>query len=108
MSRIIEMSNMFANPNGDTCEKSDIYIGTILKRQFDEDEVFITVITLRDAKDNRHYINIDTEQISLLGRNAPSQLSSLLGKGKRVKVWTQECSGGGSGIFFYADKVRTF
>ena len=106
-SRIIEMSNMLGDADGMTCSKiRRPFVGTIVKRDFDEEETMIVNITLRDARDERIPININGGQIWLLGRPAPKLLSSLLGKGKKVSVSAYECSGGGSGVFYYADRVK--
>ena len=105
--RVIGMSNMLGDADGMTCSKrSRPFVGTIVKRTFDEDETMITNVALRDAKDERVFVNIDTAQIWGLGRTAPTLLSSLLGKGKKVTISAYECSGGGSGIFYYADRVN--
>lgn len=106
-SRIIEMSNMLGDADGMTCSKiRRPFVGTVVKRDFDEDETMMVNITLRDAKDERIPVNINGGQIWLLGRPAPKLLSSLLGKGRNVSVWAYECSGGGSGVFYYADRVK--
>ena len=108
--RIIEMSNMFGGEESIDmrCSRLRPFVGTIVKRDFDEDEVMVTNITIRDTKDERVHLNVDSEQISLLGRTAPTIISSFLGKGKRVKVWAYTCSGGGSGNFLYVDRVVAF
>ncbi len=104
--RVIEMSNMLGEVDGVECLRSRSYTGTIVRRTFDEEETMITGITLRDARDNRIHLNINESHIWGLGRTAPSILSSLLARGRRVRIWTYECSGGGSGVFIYADRVR--
>jgi hypothetical protein len=106
-SRIVEMSNMLGDADGMRCLKiRRPFIGTIVKRDFDDDETMIVNITLRDAKDERIPINIDDKQVWLLGRPAPKLLSSLLGKGRKVSVSAYECNGGGSGVFYYAAGVK--
>jgi hypothetical protein len=107
--RVIAMSNMLGDADGMKCSKlSRPFVGTIVKRVFDEDETMIVNVVLRDAKDERNFINIDGAQILGLGRTAPTLLSSLLGKGKKVSISAYECSGGGSGIFYYANRVKAF
>jgi hypothetical protein len=108
-SKIVEISNMLGDADGMECKKlSRPIVGTILKRNFDEDEIMITVFVVRDAKDNRRFINIDSAQMGGMGRQTAGNLSSLLAKGSRVQVVAYECSGGGSGIFTYAEKVKRF
>jgi hypothetical protein len=108
-SKIIEISNMLGDADGMDCRKlSKPIVGTILKRDFDENEVMVTVFVVRDARDNRKFINIDSTQMSGMGRQTASNLSSLLAKGSRVQVTAYECSGGGSGVFTYAERVKRF
>lgn len=106
--RIIQVSNMLGDTDGFTCKKSNIINGTIVKRDFEEDETMISSFVLKDAKDNRKSVNVDSMQIWLLGREAPRIVSSLLEKNAQVKVWTSECTGGGSGVFIYADKIQRY
>lgn len=71
--------------------EKEVHIGTILKRQFDDTELRLSGFVIRDAKDQRTFINIDTHYVAGLARSAPEELSSFLTKDKRIKVWVYRC-----------------
>jgi hypothetical protein len=81
--------------------EKESYIGTIIKRQFDDSELQLSGFVIRDVKDRRTFINIDTDHVSGLARSAPEELSSFLKKGKRVKVWVYRCR-----HILYAHKIK--
>jgi hypothetical protein len=81
--------------------EKESYIGTIIKREFDDSELHLSGFVIRDAKDQRTFINIDTEHVAGLARSAPEELSSFLTKGKRVKVWVYRCR-----RILYAHKIK--
>ncbi len=81
--------------------EKESYIGTVIKRQFDDSELHLSGFIIRDAKDQRTFINIDTDHVSGLARSAPEELSSFLTKGKRVKVWVYRCR-----RILYAYKIK--
>lgn len=56
--RMIELSNMMGETNGCVRYPQPI-AGTIVRREFDDDEITIVGIVLREANDERTYINID-------------------------------------------------
>jgi hypothetical protein len=108
---MIELSNMVMSKTVEGCYKSDsdsdyIYEGTIVKRNFADNEITLLSIVLSDSNDERSYINIDDEQIKLMGLADHASFSSFLGKGKRVKVWVYRC--GAAGRIIYADTIKLF
>ena len=106
-SRVIEISNMLGYAGGMKCLKENKpIIGTIVKRWFEDDEVTLAGIIVRNAKDKRKSVNIDSDHMFLLGRTTPEILSDFLEKDKKVQIWYFDCSGGGSGVFSYANKIK--
>ena len=104
---IVEMSNMKGKVPYMKCwKKPDIYIGTIVKHSYEEDEMTISSFILKLADDKRIAININQDQVDLLGHHSVSNVASVLSQGKKVKVWAYECTGGGSGTFVYVDRVQ--
>lgn len=81
--------------NEDVCgaeaDASEIYSGTIIKREFAEDEMRLSGFVLRMEKDNRVFINLDYEHISGLAASASSDLSEWLIKDRKVKVYVYRC-----------------
>lgn len=98
-----ELSNLYSEKDG--CYKhEEPFQGTIVKREFAEDELTIIGLVLMDENDNRTYINIDSEQVKKLSRAAYSNLSSFLGKGKQMEIWVYGC--GASESVLIADKMK--
>jgi hypothetical protein len=104
--QLVSLSNMLGDADGFKCKKAKTYKGVVVIRTFNDDETMIVVFTLKDAKDNRIYLNLNESQSWLLGREAPVLISKLLAKNSEVTVSTFNCTGGGSGIFQYADIIR--
>ena len=105
--RVVEMFNMLGEVEYMECKRvSRPIIGTIVKRNFEDDEFMIASFVISDAKDKRIPININDAQVGILGRETSSIVSSLLSKGNKIQVWTHQCSGGGSGVFTYAERIR--
>lgn len=102
-SRLVELSNM-AGDMSDCAKAARPYTGTIVQRKFDDDEITLIGIIVRDSKDERTFLNIDSDQISQLNRAALSNLSSFLGKGKRIKAWAYMC--GVSGGVQFATRIK--
>jgi hypothetical protein len=71
--------------------EKEVYSGSIIKRDFDDSEMLLSGFVLRDAKDDRTYINIDTEHVSGLAASASNDLADFLTKGRRIKVWVYRC-----------------
>ncbi len=99
--RLIELSNMAGDSDG--CVKRGPYIGTIVQRKFDDDQITLIGFVLRDSKDQRTYINLDDEQIDRMLMVDRGYLSTFLAKGKRVKVWVYAC--GAAGRVLYSDRI---
>ncbi|MBX3265450.1 MAG: hypothetical protein KF831_01970 [Acidobacteria bacterium] len=102
-SGLVELSNM-AGDLSDCAKAPRPYTGTIVQRKFDDDEITLIGIIIRDSKDERTFLNLDSDQISRLDRAARSNLSSFLGKGKRIRAWAYMC--GVSGGVQFASRVK--
>ncbi len=79
------------NVCGAKADASEVYSGTIVKREFAEDEMRLSGVVLRMEKDNRVFINLDYEHISGLAESASSDLSEWLIKDRKVKVYVYRC-----------------
>ncbi|HEX8131059.1 MAG TPA: hypothetical protein VF527_18300 [Pyrinomonadaceae bacterium] len=100
----VELSSLYnTNDPGQCLELPQSIIGTIVSRKFDDDEVTLIGFTIREKNDERSFVNIDAEYVAGKGRFIPSQLSSILGKGKRVKIRLYGC--GAAGLTFFLDRV---
>jgi hypothetical protein len=103
---LIEISNI-AGDMATGCFRFDRpYVGAIVKRKFANDEITIIGFVIRSSNDERTYINIDDEQIQRMSSVGRSNFSSLLGIGKRVKVWVYGC--GAAGRVLIADRIKAF
>ena len=105
--RVVEMSDL-ASPDVcvDPTKHSAPVEGVIVKRDFDADEITLTGVTVREANDERYFVNIDNEYVASKGRFVPRELSSILTKGRRVKIWVYGC--GASGMMFWARIVKAY
>lgn len=99
--RLIELSNLGGSSDG--CVKRGPFIGTLVQRKFDDDEITLIGFVVRDAKDERTYINLDDEQIDRMLMVDRGYLSSFLARGRRLKVWAFAC--GAAGRVLYADRI---
>ncbi|CAN5766065.1 hypothetical protein BH20ACI4_BH20ACI4_16790 [soil metagenome] len=90
---LYEVLKDLANENvcGAKADASEVYSGTIVKREFAEDEMRLSGFVLRMEKDNRVFINLDYEHISGLAASASSDLSEWLIKDRKVKVYVYRC-----------------
>lgn len=70
---------------------SEIYIGTVVKREFAKDEMRLSGFVLRMEKDKRIFVNLDYEHISGVAASASSDLSDWLIKDRKVKVNVYRC-----------------
>lgn len=105
--RVVEITNMLGEvPYMECGRKPDLVIGKIVKRDFEEDEVTVSSFVVADTRDKRIPINLNEDQVGILGHSRNEIISELLSKGNRVQVTRFTCSGGGSGIFFYAGRVK--
>jgi hypothetical protein len=110
---MIELQNMANDRDVKGCYNSSstsddttpfIFEGTIVKREFSDNEIAIIGIVIRDENDERTYINIDDEQRERMDMPTLRNLSSFLGKDKHVKVWVYRC--GAAGGVMVADKIK--
>jgi hypothetical protein len=105
--RVVEMSDLASQ---DVCvdpTKHSVPVdGVIVKRNFDADEITLIGVTVREANDERYFVNIDNEYVASKGRFVSSELSSILTKGRRVKIWVYGC--GASGMMFWARTVKAY
>jgi hypothetical protein len=100
----VELSNLYNSDDPSQCrELPQPIIGTIVSRKFDDDELTLVGFTIREKNDERTFVNIDAEYVASKGRFIPVQLSSILGKGKRIKFRVYGC--GASGALFMLDRV---
>jgi hypothetical protein len=76
---------------GAKADSAETYIGTVLKRDFAEDEMRLSGFVLRTARDNREYINLDYDHISGAAASATSDLRDWLIKGRKMKVFVYRC-----------------
>jgi hypothetical protein len=103
-SQKVELSNLYNTDDPAQCrELPQSIIGTIVSRKFDDDELTLIGFTIREKNNERTFVNIDAEYVAGKGRFIPGQLSSILGKGKRIKVRVYGC--GASGTLFMLDRV---
>ncbi len=80
----------------DVCGKpewteKEVYVGSIIKRQFDNNELTLNGFVLRAKDDTRTFINLDSDYIAGQAASATSDLSDFLTKGRHLKVWVYRC-----------------
>lgn len=68
-----------------------VYSGRIVKRDFDESELRLSGFVLKDSKDRRVYVNLDTDHISKLSSDSSGALANFLLLGTKVKVTAWKC-----------------
>ncbi len=104
---VVELMDL-ASPNVcvDPQKHSAPVDGVIVKRTFANDEITLIGVTVREANDERYYVNIDSEYLANKGRFVPREVSSVLTKGRRVKIWVYGC--GASGMMFHARTIRAY
>lgn len=73
-------------------DSREIYAGTVMKRDFSEDETRLSGFVLRSSDDSRQYVNLDFEYISGRAASASSGLADWLIKGRKLKVFVYRCS----------------
>lgn len=90
---LFEVLKNLADENvcGAKADSSETYIGTVIKRNFAEDELRLSGFVLLMAEDKRIYINLDEEHISGLAASASNDLSDWLIKGRKIKVSVYRC-----------------
>lgn len=107
VSMVVTMSDLAST---DVCvgpTKHSIPVdGVIVKREFDPNEITLIGVVVREKDDQRHFVNIDSEYVAGKGRFVPSELSSILTTGRRVKIWVYGC--GAAGMMFWARIVKAY
>lgn len=104
--KVIGLSNLLGTVNLMKCTRmKNTVIGTVVKRNFEEDESTIASVTFRLANDKRKYLNLNYDQIDGLGHYANSLIDEVFSLKTKLKVTIAECTGGGSGIFTYVDSA---
>ncbi len=90
---LFEVLKKLADENacGAAADATKTYVGTVVKRDFAEDEMQLSGFVLRTAGDGREYINLDAEYISGRAASASSDLSDWLIKGRKMKVYVYRC-----------------
>lgn len=78
-------------PCGGPTDGTAVFVGTVVKRDFAEDEVTLAGVVLRDAKDRRTLVNIDSEHLKNSTSLLSEDLSDLLTVGKRVRIKADRC-----------------
>ena len=61
--------------------------GVVVKRNFADDEMTLIGVVIREKDDRRYFVNIDSDYVAGKGHYVPFELSSILTKGRRVKIW---------------------
>ena len=106
-TRIVTMSDLASS---DVCvdpTKHKIPVdGVIVSRKFDSDEMTLISVVVREKDDQRYFVNIDSEYVAGKGHFVSSELSSILTKGRSVKIWVYGC--GAAGMMFWARIVKAY
>lgn len=106
LSEVSEISNMTGDVKMKCSLKTAPVDVEVAKRDFAEDEVTIIGLVLKDADDERYVVNVNADQLWILGRHQNRVMWDIFKKGNKLRVWINECSGGGSGLFLYLEKVK--
>ena len=101
------MSDLYNKDDGGACypRETPTLSGTIIKRQYDDDELTLIGFVLRSRGDKRTYVNIDHEYVSGKGRFVPEELLQLVKPRKQVKIWVYGC--GASGRLLMLEKIQS-
>lgn len=101
------MSDLYNKDDGGACYpvKPPSLSGTILKRQYDEDEMTLIGFVIKDRGDDRTFVNIDHEYVGGKGRFVPEELLQIVKPGKRVKIWAY--GSGASGRLLMLEKLQS-
>ncbi len=81
--------------------EKEIYTGSIIKRQFKDNEMQLNGFVLRADDDTRTFINLDSDYIAGRAASAISDLADFLTKGKHIKVYVYRCR-----HILYAYKIK--
>lgn len=91
MAEAVDLTDGNICGSGNKFIRTDTLTGTVMSRQFADDQMNLNGIVLRDRKDLRYFVNIDAiylaDQTAGLGDN----LSDLLTVGSYVRVKADVC-----------------
>ena len=104
--KIAEITNLMGTIPNMKCAEPSLIKGTVTKKWFEKDDLTIAGFTLSDAKGNGKSINLNNEQVKLLGEYSVDVMSSLIKNGKRLQIWTYNCAQGDSEIVIYASRIK--
>lgn len=71
--------------------RHQMVVGTVMKREFAEDEMTLSGVVIKESKDQRTFVNLDVEYLQGETGNLTAQLSEFLAVGKRVTLKTDVC-----------------
>lgn len=102
--RLVEMWNMAGAERAEGCFRGGPVVGTIVKREFADDEMTIVGIVVRDSSDERSYFNIESDRITRMSMVSQGHYGSLVARGRQVMVWAYAC--GAAGRVWVADRIK--
>jgi len=100
------MADLYNKDDGGACYplKPPTLSGTVVKRQYDEDEITLIGFVLKEPGDDRTFVNVDHEYVGKKGRFVPEELLQFVKPGNRVKIWVYGC--GASGRLLMLEKIQ--
>ncbi len=99
------MSDLYNKDDSGACiPLGKPFSGTVVKRNYAENEITLVGFVLREPGDERSFLNVDYEYVAGKGRFIPAELLEVIKVGNRIKVWVYGC--GASGRLMYLDKVQ--
>lgn len=104
--QIVEVTNLMGKVPSMKCENPTLLRGTVAKKWFEKDDLTIAGFILKDAKDKETSILLNNEQVKLLGLFSVDTMSSLIKNGKRLQIWTYDCSDNPDSISIYANRIK--
>lgn len=91
MAETVDLTDGNICGSGNKYVRTDTLTGTVMRREFADDQLNLNGIVLRDRKDLRHFINIDAEYLSDQTAGLGENLSDLLTVGSYVRVKADVC-----------------
>jgi len=70
----------------------ETFVGTVMKRDFAENETTVSGFVLRDKKDQRFYFNLDVDFLSQFSGNTVDSISEALTVGNLLRVKADHCA----------------
>jgi len=101
--QLLDVANL-AGPMKDCFRLPKPIVGTIVRRQFAEDELTVSGLVIRDAKDERTLVNIDIERLRQLPYVEQENFSEFVSLNKPVRVWVYAC--GAAGRMLIVDRIQ--